>query len=345
MDALHTVVSVDLSSLPTLLQSFLAKYEDRSYRKTYPWIDQIAEIRDPTVVADLDEKLVEKLRAGDLERLWLAPPAILDWTDIAGFQYSAGGDLYPDLHARDFIQVLGNKDALSPDVLRSERVSSVSAETGLELDKWSLYQCVYCEVDQDGETCLLSAGKWYRLAKSFVTSVNTSVRKLAVKDKPFPPYQAADRTEGAYNRRIAGSDPTRFALMDQKLINIGGGHSSVEFCDLFTKSRQMVHVKRYSGSSALSHLFSQGEVAASLFLAEEAFRLKVIAELPASHKHLVSKSRPKPSAFEVVFGIVSRSQKPIADALPFFSRLNLRNRARVLQNYGYSVGLAKIEIS
>ncbi len=48
--------------------------------------------------------------------------------------------------------------------------------------------------------------------------------------------------------------------MDKKNIPYGGGYSRIEFCDLFSKSKQMIHVKRYGGSSVLSHLFNQGLV-------------------------------------------------------------------------------------
>lgn len=34
----------------------------------------------------------------------------------------------------------------------------------------------------------------------------------------------------------------------------------------------MLHVKKYTGSSALSHLFAQGAVAATSFLSDEQFR-------------------------------------------------------------------------
>ena len=47
--------------------------------------------------------------------------------------------------------------------------------------------------------------------------------------------------------------------MDCKKIHNGGGHSQLEFCDLFSSGRDLIHVKRYGRSSApLSHLFAQG---------------------------------------------------------------------------------------
>jgi uncharacterized protein (TIGR04141 family) len=347
MDALHTVVQVNLCDLPALLGRYYERHQDQGYKTLYPWIDQIAEVRDSARRAKLDDALVDRLRRGNLDRLWLAVPEILDWTDVGGFRYSrtSGDGLHLDLHARDFLATLRDPTALTTDCLRTERVRCFSASTDMPRETWTVYQCVYCEIDEGGEMYLLSAGRWYRVAKSFVSDVNAAIGRLALVDEPLPAYEAGDRTEGDYNRRIAAGDPAHYALMDAKMIEYGGGKSTIEFCDLFTKDRRMIHVKRYSGSSTLSHLFAQGELSGNLFVAEKTFREKVIAKLPASHRDLVPTKRPAPDTFEVMFCVVSRSKKPIAEALPFFSRLNLRNRARVLANYGYRVSLAKIQAS
>src|SRR2546425_6910223 len=37
------------------------------------------------------------------------------------------------------------------------------------------------------------------------------------------------------------------------------GYSRVEFCDLYTDSQDIIHIKRYGGSSVLSHLFARSE--------------------------------------------------------------------------------------
>ena len=83
----------------------------------------------------------------------------------------------------------------------------------------------------------------------------------------------------------------------------------------------------------------------TLFFTEPGFRKLVIKKLPSSHRGIVPEDRPPPDKFEVIFAVVSRSQKPIADALPFFSRLNLRNRARTLRGLGCKVSLAKIPMT
>ena len=49
-----------------------------------------------------------------------------------------------------------------------------------------------------------------------------------------------------------------------------------------------------------------------------------------------------PNAFEVVYAIVSQSQKDLW--LPFFSRVNLRQASKELGRLGFRVSLAKIPV-
>ncbi len=59
--------------------------------------------------------------------------------------------------------------------------------------------------------------------------------------------------------------------------------------------------------------------------------------------HKLADARPDPSAYQVIFAVISR--EPGDPALPFFSRLSLRYAARRLVGFGYRVAVAKIEAS
>ena len=72
---------------------------------------------------------------------------------------------------------------------------------------------------------------------------------------------------------------------------------------------------------------------------EPGFREKVNEQLPESH-HLPVKGRLAADQYEVVYAIVSRS--PHALWIPFFSRVNLRQTVRQLQQRGFRVALAKV---
>lgn len=73
--------------------------------------------------------------------------------------------------------------------------------------------------------------------------------------------------------------------MDRQLISYGGGASRIEFCDVLSDSGQRIHVKQYSGSSVMSHLFNQGLVSASI----EKTALILLRKLMAKSKRLVNR--------------------------------------------------------
>jgi uncharacterized protein (TIGR04141 family) len=104
----------------------------------------------------------------------------------------------------------------------------------------------------------------------------------------------------------------------------------------------MIHVKRYSGSQTLSHLFAQGSVGAHLLLTDRAFRRKLDATLPETHR--VGSGAVDARAFEVVYAIVDGSGRPLVEVLPFFSRLMLKNTARQVGAFGYAVSTVGIAV-
>lgn len=53
----------------------------------YPWIDNFTRITDPTRITELDNALVETLRAGSRENIFLTPPYTLDVQEHRGFRY------------------------------------------------------------------------------------------------------------------------------------------------------------------------------------------------------------------------------------------------------------------
>src|SRR5882724_5837718 len=104
----------------------------------------------------------------------------------------------------------------------------------------------------------------------------------------------------------------------------------------------MICVKRETKSATLSHLFSQGSVSATLFndypTYREDFYKKVSKKLP----DIFDPAKPKNGDFTIVYAISSESLKTLAQALPFFSKVNLRNQRRTIERLGFKLALCKI---
>lgn len=128
--------------------------------------------------------------------------------------------------------------------------------------------------------------------------------------------------------------------MDRNLTYHGG---SIEFCDLFSREKELIHVKQYGGSATLSHLFYQGVVSAEFFQMDSKYRKLIKQKLPAPFQKLVSEARPKPQEYHVVYAVISASDKEFT--MPFFSRVGIRHAIRRLEGFGYGVSLAKIGVT
>jgi len=154
----------------------------------------------------------------------------------------------------------------------------------------------------------------------------------------LPAYK--DKSETAYNDRVATELAQDFALMDEKFIPCDPPYGKIELCDLYGKGKKIVHVKRYTGASApLSHLFSQAVVSATIFRRDADFRKEANDLLPQAFRSVLAS--PGPKEYEVVLGIVSVSKKSLV--LPFFSRVNLKNASERLSDLGYAVAILKIQ--
>ena len=337
MDALRACVSVSLAELPDLLRRYTVKFHSKAYQKSFPWIDNIAEVSRPTQKDELDQRLVALIKAKPVERCWMAVPEIVDWANIDGFRFgmSKRHPKYNDIHLVDLLRELRDPDEVTISQLRQRRVLCIGDDDRL-IHQWPVYKCIYCELDVDKESYLLSGGKWYRVTKDFVAEVNAAFASIPRYPVEFPEYD--DASEGDYNARVADAEPGRFALMDKKLVTYGTG--KFEFCDLYTRDKDIVHVKRYGGSSVLSHLFAQGTNSGELFQTQADFRASVNNLLPKAHQFADAGKRPAYNEYQVVFAVVSDSEG--ADlTIPFFSRLNLRSAFRRLSGYGYRVAVAK----
>jgi uncharacterized protein (TIGR04141 family) len=338
MDALKAHLPVEISNVDEPLTRFFGKHLEASYKEEFEWVDYIAAVKSKETIAILDLLLLDRLRGSAPERCWLAAPNIVDWSFVRGFKYSPSGLVHHDIHLATFFDTLD--EPVSRELLNRRRIFCIGDDDQIK-DDWPVYRCLYCEIDDGAESYLLSGGKWYQVAQKFVERVNESFVSMAKIDLGLPEYHE-DKSETAYLKRISAHQED-FALMDGKNIPRGLAYSKVEFCDLLSRSKDIIHVKRYGDAGVLSHLFAQGSVSADLMIGDSEFREKVRAYLPPTHIELVPISRPRPSEYRVVFAVISQSPQPLT--FPFFSRLSLRHAVRRLETLGFKVALAKIEVS
>ncbi|WP_228255482.1 TIGR04141 family sporadically distributed protein [Acinetobacter wuhouensis] len=147
--------------------------------------------------------------------------------------------------------------------------------------------------------------------------------------------------EEDYNEFVVDADPN-FCLMDKKNIRIGGAYDKLEHCDLIRNGNEFIHVKFYRSSSTLSHLFSQGFVAAEAFVKDQWYRNQLNPKLPLSMQLADPNMRPDPSNYRIVYAIAT--EKDIPKELPFFSKITLKNTLKTLRALNYKISLTAIKV-
>jgi uncharacterized protein (TIGR04141 family) len=343
-DSITVAVPTNIHLLADMVDQYKALGLDQSYRADYAEIGQLAEIDRKDHRDRLNSLLVEKLRSGDLSRTWLAIPDAVEWSDVGDFKYSQARSATPhvDIHFGSYFDFIGGLNELSLEKLKRHQVHSYSL-SGDPRDSWSVFKCIYAELDTPDGTFFLDNGAWYRIDAGLVTTVKQEISEIESSTLEFPSYGLRE-DEADYNRRLAATDPDHLALMDRALTLHGGGQSRFEFCDVFASgaNKRLIHIKRFSGSQVLSHLFEQGVNSAKLFLFDSEFRTKVNQSLPEGHKLEASQLRPIPENYEVAYGIAMRTRGRFV--LPFFSAMALTRAHRDLTNLGFRVTCSKIQM-
>jgi len=340
-DALSVSVKINITNIKSFLKTCYQMYQGQNYKKDFGWIDQVSEIKTPKLIQELDDELIAKIKNNNFDKTWMAIPEIVSWEDVSEFK-NKNNSFGDDIDLESFLSFLSDEDKnnLSLKILNNNLIDCISASSDDVMRSWKVYNCLYCEISKGSETFILSNGKWYQVEKSFAEQIFKDFDdfKKKISGISLPKCKQGEH-ENIYNERIAKE--LGICNMDRKTINHGGANQKIEFCDLLTTDKKLIHVKHYGASSVLSHLFSQGLVSGELFLSDIEFRKKLNDKLPIGHKFTDTTVKPNSADYEIIFAIISKSKNDLD--IPFFSKVNIRNAKSKLGLFGYKVSILKIE--
>lgn len=341
-DGLSVSVKFDARNIKEFLKLCLEQYRSLDYKQDFGFIDHVAPIKDPKKIEALEVLLLEQINNKQFDKVWMAIPEVVPWENISEFKiHEEDSSLGDDIHLPAFLKFLSETEKKEIAVYKSKIIECLSASSGETVASWKAYNCLYCELNNNG-TYILSNGAWYEIESNFAKQVNDEFirfRESGGVAVELPNCQKGEH-EDRYNDRVAGE--LNLLNMDRKTVNHGSRYSKIEFCDLLSSDKKLIHVKHYGASSVLSHLFAQGLVSGELLLSDGDFRGKVRDKLPDSYKNLIPTTKPNSIEYEVVYAIISESEDSLD--IPFFSKINLRNAKRRLEMFGYKVSFKKIEI-
>jgi len=319
----------------------------------FSWVDNIFAVRDTQLIEVLKQHVLDQLKSGKPGNLELAPPEIVEWGDIDHFAFSFDSDYtFEDPLISEYLERLSANDKLSgltlSQLTSAHRLLAFNAENQ-PVGNWSVFRCLSGEIEHHSPTYVLSEGDFFEVSKDYMKGLDGALKKLM----PFDRLPAArqNSTEDAYNKQACTIDTN--LLLDKQTVRLNSRTTPIEICDILTSRKDLIHVKRKLNSSSLSHLFAQGLVSADLLLMNGEFRKKArqrIAGLERQRRLGNRFSRLLPldrgitaQDFTVVYAIIAKWKgKSLVEALPFFSKVNLRRYAQDLKRMGYAVAYAQI---
>jgi uncharacterized protein (TIGR04141 family) len=345
--ALKVSLKLEPAELVATCNTLLELYNREDYKESFPNIQNIAPIKDPTKIDELDEILLTSLRDKD-GNVTLTIPDIVDYRDNTCCVFSGNGqasDIFPDISLEQFYEFLGDGfdlSSLTVGAIRNYRMSLTDVE-GNASQTYPLYRTLICDASPQHDTSVyhLCEGNWYKVEKSFLDRL-TAYLDPKCADTDLCPYNHDGQKEGKavyseenYNAGVPAWDG-RFISLDQTSIS-PTGQTGIEPCDVYTveddnhaqtgRRAVLYHLKISTRSSQLSHLFNQGVNAVELVQLEEVSRTKLktlITERLAGKDGNTYLSPIDAYDFKVVFGIITHKNKDTRSKnLPLFSRISL----------------------
>ncbi len=335
-ESLSLRLHCNIHTISDVANDIIEAYESDEYKKDFDWVDQIQDVKDKEETKTLNDRLIQILSTNSSEpsntdKVWAAVPDYIDYVDVYQFRFGDNkrAKKYDDIEKAYIIEALGNN--ISLESLKGLKISAISAEDESKtLDRWNAYKCLYAEITSNNKVFLLINGRWYEIANDFCKQINKSYEDIT-KKHDFIDYH--HEREAEYNKELANVLGGK--CYDGENIPYGSSHSKIEVCDVQTREGDLIHVKKYTGSSALSHLFNQGYVSGELIRNDPAF-LRKAEEITGGNFHNDSNKKRK-----VIFAIITSKIERFD--IPFFSKVTLRNINRQLSGLGYKVEIQLIK--
>lgn len=348
-DTLKVSIDVTIDDLPNRLDEIYHIYQQTSYKDNFSFIDMINPLRDSTLRNTLNEELVRRINDRELNLVWMSIPEIFDWENLGAFRYTPKGLDYCDMDLESLLSDVYLDEPIDLMSLNSRRVYAINT-TNAEIGNWSVYRCLCTEVEIDHKQYILSNGQWYKLDEGFSQEISNFYEGVMLSNLGFADAKFNEK-EGEYNKRVAEEDSNHRLLMDQRLIQPTTGRDKIEVCDIFTTGKEFIHIKRYSGSATLSHLFNQGFVSGELMI-QKGFRELYNSKLDELAINEENRNLDawkiigdfKQEDYKIIFAIISDNEGD-RPSIPFFSKVAFRNVCRKLEGFGYQVRLSKIGVN
>ncbi|WP_261719207.1 DUF6119 family protein [Streptomyces sp. FZ201] len=284
--------------------------------------------------------------------LSFAPPDDLTIENVHSIRIKRGDEVgfIEEMRIESLLEALkGFRGKFGRSALKDIKVMAIDSEGNPASQSTPLKNWLIFEEASDDKRFLLTLGKWFALAESYarqldedISTIEDVTSTLMLRDWVKEEEDESDKEtqgEGGYNNRAVENRQDLICLDKKTLTSVG---DQVEACDLFHSDGYLVHVKKYTDSQTLSHLFSQGYVAATTLTEDPDYRLAFIDRVCSLSASFENVARSAPT--RVTYAIAVQGKRSIPMSLPTFSKVNLRGFARKLRRMQVTPSVARIQM-
>jgi uncharacterized protein (TIGR04141 family) len=345
-----SIEDFQLTDLPAKLSEALTLFESHTYRETFPFLDYFRRETDKATIQELDERIADHIRQRDPDIGFALP----DQFNLSAGSYRLSrrrrARVLPELSAPEVYKAIGDLNGWS-DPLNQVKVEPYDLADQLIGPKQNLRSYTVAttprNIDGQRQEYALTADIWFRVDQQYVDLVDRYIRdnvvdmtdslRLPSWDDTFLKENVEGRyAELRYNTWV--SQKCGYVLLDTELYR-GKAGEHVEICDLLTRDKKLICVKRMDGSDKMSHLFQQGSVSAQLLLGNDDYQARVMNEL---HKLDADSTFGTAAEWTVVYAIATSKPGDLKNIMYFFSRAALKMHSESIKGRGFKVAIAKI---
>ncbi len=369
-DSIAFKVETDLHEVQRILEKMLDTVSQKETTDELRFIDSLEPLRAKSeLTANLEKLLAQSLfgdratkqsapededvAALDPYLLSFAPPDDLTVENVHTIRIRRGdevGDM-DEMRIESLLDTLSSfKGRFGPSALKDIRVMAIDSNGDPASNSTPLKNWLIFEAGSDEKRYLLTLGKWFALAENYARQLDedlsgiedvTDLLQLKDWDKEEYKEKRGEKISGEtkYNLDQVNGRSDLLRLDTDTIPSLG---RQIEACDLLHAEGYLIHVKKYSDSQTLSHLFSQGYVAAQTLTDDPEYRyafIEKVETLSPDFKEVATNAPQK-----VTFAIAVERDRKIPSSLPTFSKVNLRGFVRKLRRMQVQPSLARIQM-
>lgn len=358
-ESLHVNVKMNLMDIEDYCKDLLTVYNKRDYIKKFPFFDKLRINKDEQVYSKFNAQIIEAIRKNKKDHIQFLYPNLDDFGYFNyRFIYEKKYKDYNDISLDNILDFIKDKKINVEELCLKKFSVKISND---EYNKtYSLSDYLVFEFVDSGKKYIHTKNLILEIDDDFYSSIKTEIDQCEISridGLELPPIHYSEDVDsnGKMSKKVEaeGEYNSRVVQHHKELVNLDKNnfrdfpdrtHDQVEICDIITKNKKFICNKIYKHSSApLSHLFMQGFVSANMLYEVKDYRIKINEAVKSKFgDNFIEEDNINRSEITFVYGIGIENDGRIADSLPFFSKISLRQNIRALKKLAYNIQIIRI---